>query len=95
MHLSQFLRGERGRTMRTARRAGIAQGWLSQMASGLRPVPPELCWSIEQACDGAVRRWDLRAEDWHRIWPELVGSAGAPAVPVVAAIEAPESSDAA
>lgn len=37
--------------------------------------------AIEQATGGAVRRWDLRPTDWHRIWPELIGSDGAPQVP--------------
>lgn len=43
---------------------------------------PAYCSAIERATERRVRRWDLRPEDWHRIWPELVGSQGAPAVPV-------------
>lgn len=35
-------------------------------------VPPEHCARIELATDGAVTRRDLRPDDWHRIWPELV-----------------------
>lgn len=27
------------------------------------------------------RRWDLFPTEWHRIWPELIGTEGAPAVP--------------
>lgn len=49
-----------------------------------RKLPPELCVSIEQATRAkgrVVRRWDLRPEDWHRIWPELVGTVGAPEIP--------------
>lgn len=42
---------------------------------------PENCVAIEQSTDGDVRRWDLRVDDWHRIWPELIGADGAPAVP--------------
>ena len=49
--------------------------------SGGRPVPIQRCVEIEQATAGAVRRWDLRPDDWHRIWPELVGADGAPPVP--------------
>lgn len=45
------------------------------------PVPPEHCAAIQTATKGAVTRWDLRPDDWHRIWPELVGAEGAPAVP--------------
>ena len=41
-------------------------------------VPPEHCAAIETATGGAVRRWDLRPSDWHRIWPELIGAEGAP-----------------
>lgn len=50
--------------------------WLNRGGS----VPAEHCTAIEKAADGAVRRWDLRPDDWHRIWPELVGSDGAPRV---------------
>ena len=28
-----------------------------------------------------VMRWDLRPDDWWRIWPELRGRKGSPAVP--------------
>lgn len=33
---------------------------------------PENCTAIEQATSSAVTRRDLRPDDWHRIWPELV-----------------------
>ncbi len=26
-------------------------------------------------------RWDLRPNDWHLIWPELIGTDGAPKIP--------------
>lgn len=45
----------------------------------VRGVPIQWCAAVEQATKGAVRRWDLRPDDWHRIWPELVGSEGSPA----------------
>jgi DNA-binding transcriptional regulator YdaS (Cro superfamily) len=38
------------------------------------------CAAIEAHTGGEVRRWDLRPNDWHRIWPELIGAAGAPDV---------------
>jgi DNA-binding transcriptional regulator YdaS (Cro superfamily) len=47
--------------------------------AGRRPSP-ENCVSIERATEGAVRRWDLRPDDWHLIWPELIGAEGAPEV---------------
>jgi DNA-binding transcriptional regulator YdaS (Cro superfamily) len=43
-------------------------------------VPPEHCAAIEAASGGQVRRCDLRPDDWHRIWPELIGTEGYPEV---------------
>lgn len=43
-------------------------------------VPVEHCAAIEAAVNGGVKRWDLRPDDWHRIWPELIGTEGAPSV---------------
>lgn len=37
-----------------------------------RGVPLDKCASLELATSGAVTRRDLRPDDWHRIWPELV-----------------------
>jgi DNA-binding transcriptional regulator YdaS (Cro superfamily) len=45
-----------------------------------RGVPVTQCSALEAACDLAVRRWDMRPDDWHRIWPELIGTEGAPPV---------------
>ena len=59
---------------------GIKQPTVSEWARGDRPVPIERCTAIEQATDRVVMRWDLRPDDWHRIWPELIGQAGAPEV---------------
>lgn len=47
--------------------------------AGRRPSP-EYATALEMATDGLVRRWDTRPEDWHRIWPELIGKEGAPPV---------------
>lgn len=30
---------------------------------------------------GHCKRWDLFPTDWHRIWPELIATEGAPPVP--------------
>ena len=46
---------------------------------------PAVCVAIERATQAAVRRWDLRPDDWMRIWPELIGAPGAPAVEAKAA----------
>ncbi|WP_013123603.1 transcriptional regulator [Thiomonas delicata] len=61
-----------------ARMIGVRPPTLHQWIKGLRPVPPRRCHAIEYAL--AVRRWDLRPNDWHLIWPELVRAPGAPAV---------------
>lgn len=45
-------------------------------------VPVEHCAAIEFATGRVVRRWDLRPDDWHLIWPELISAEGAP-VPCV------------
>ena len=42
---------------------------------------PESCVTIERVSGQAIRRWDLRPDDWYRIWPELIGTDGAPAIP--------------
>lgn len=55
---------------------------VSQWASGIKAVAVERCVPLEDATAGAVRRWDLRPDDWHRIWPELKGADGAPDVPL-------------
>lgn len=52
--------------------------WLNR---GEGVAPADHCAAIERAADGKVRRWDLRPNDWWRIWPELIGANGAPAVP--------------
>jgi len=33
---------------------------------------------IEVHSGGAVKRWGLRPDDWHLIWPELIETDGAP-----------------
>lgn len=81
MNLTAYLAQERGRLTRVAARAGLASAFLSQISNGLRATPAERAADLERATDGAVRRWDLRPDDWHRIWPELIGTEGAPEVP--------------
>jgi DNA-binding transcriptional regulator YdaS (Cro superfamily) len=54
---------------------------VNQWVKAVRPIPAEACVLIEQATSAKVMRWDLRPNDWHRIWPELIGKDGAPEVP--------------
>lgn len=63
---------------------GVKQPTISEWARGGRPVPIERCVDIERATSREVMRWDLRPADWHRIWPELIGQEGAPAVAALA-----------
>ena len=35
-------------------------------------IPIKRCIQIEFATDGVVGRKDLRPDDWHEIWPELI-----------------------
>jgi DNA-binding transcriptional regulator YdaS (Cro superfamily) len=55
-----------------ARLIGVSPSYVSQLIAGDRPIPVERCPEIERATSGAVTRRDLRPDDWHLIWPELV-----------------------
>lgn len=55
-----------------ARKLGINPVLVSQWRNGHRPIPVERCSDIERATDNAVTRRDIRPDDWHRIWPELI-----------------------
>lgn len=55
-----------------AQRLGVTKAAVHQWKDAARQVPLEHCAAIEQATDGEVTRRDLRPDDWHRIWPELV-----------------------
>jgi DNA-binding transcriptional regulator YdaS (Cro superfamily) len=61
------------------------QVWQWQHAHEGRRPNPEYCVAIERATANRVKRWDLRPDDWHRIWPELIGKKGSPPVPEVQA----------
>lgn len=64
-----------------AQNVGSSVGHLTNVAYGYRPCSPVLCVQIEAAASGAVMRWELRPDDWHLIWPELIDTAGAPTIP--------------
>jgi DNA-binding transcriptional regulator YdaS (Cro superfamily) len=50
-----------------------------------RKPDPGYCMAIRKATGGLVEVWDLRPDDWHRIWPMFIGKKGAPPVSAVAA----------
>lgn len=64
----------RGSVTALADKIGVNRVLVSQWTAeqGARPVPIEHCPTIERATAGAVTRRDLRPDDWHHIWPELV-----------------------
>jgi hypothetical protein len=72
----------RGGMATFAARIGITPIYLSQLAARQdgRLPSPELCVRMEVESERVLRRWHLRPEDWHRIWPELVGAEGAPPI---------------
>lgn len=81
MRLSDYVDYEPGLQTDLARRIGCQPQLVWQWARGVRPVPIGRCVPIERATAGAVRRWDLRPDDWDLIWPELIDTSGAPPVP--------------
>lgn len=75
MELRDYIdKGERGATAALAASLGISVVYLLQLAARQNGRVPsaELCVRIEVETGGSVTRRDLRRDDWHRIWPELV-----------------------
>lgn len=56
-------------------------GHIQNVMYGIRPCAADLAVHIFRESDGLVTRWELRPLDWHKFWPELIGSEGAPEVP--------------
>lgn len=81
MDLKTYFALKRGNQAAVAAETGIHASLLSVWASCKRPVPTPAAVPIERATGMVVRRWDLRPDDWHLIWPELIGVKGAPGVP--------------
>ena len=89
MKLAEFLRGmPEPQRVELARQAGTTWLHLRNVAFSGKACGTPLAVGIEQATAGAVMRWDLRAEDWHRIWPELRAAADAPPLPAELARDA-------
>lgn len=64
--------------------ASTTVGHLRNIVYGFRQCSPELASALERESKSAVMRWDLRPDDWHLIWPELVKRKDAPATPAKA-----------
>lgn len=93
MKFAAYIKGQRGRLSRVAEQVSGAVGrrvqpaYLSQVAGASKPVKVAYVPAIERATGFAVRRWDLCPDEWHLIWPELIGTPGAPGIPAIASKE--------
>ncbi len=76
MNLTRYIARQKGNGQNLAAALGIPASYLSQMASGYRPVSPERAAEIERKTGGLVTRRELRPHDWRLIWPELVKRSG-------------------
>jgi DNA-binding transcriptional regulator YdaS (Cro superfamily) len=71
---------EAGGPSKVAELLGVSAQAVCFWRDGKRQFPVEHCAALDRIT--SVRRWDMRPDDWHRIWPELVGTKGAPPVRV-------------
>lgn len=74
MTLNDYIKSSDTRRSDLARAIGVNYAYLYQMERGLRAVSPARAVLLERATQGAVTRKDLRPNDWHLIWPELVAA---------------------
>lgn len=54
--------------------------YLYQCLTGKRDMDAAKAMTAETLTGGELRRWQLCQSGWHRIWPDLIGTEGAPAV---------------
>lgn len=54
-----------------ARRCGTTVGYLRKAGSRGEKLREKVCALVETHSAGAVKRAELRPEDWMEIWPEL------------------------
>lgn len=55
-----------------AKAIGTSPAFLWQIKTGRKKVPTDLCAQIEIFTKGAITRKQLRPDNWHKIWPELM-----------------------
>lgn len=63
-----------------ARRLGVSVQAVCFWRDGKRRLPIEMGARLEEISGLSVRRWDLWPTTWNLIWPELIGTPGAPNV---------------
>jgi hypothetical protein len=61
-------------------KCNTTRGHVQNVMYGIRPCATDLAVLIERESELSVRRWELRAEDWWKHWPELIGTDGAPTI---------------
>lgn len=59
----------------------MTEQYLYQCLTGRKSMSAANAVQIERLSHGVLKRWHVRPRDWHRVWPELVGSTDAPAPP--------------
>ena len=81
MQLSQYLKKSKAVDRANfALAVGTTVGHLNNVAYGRRVASAALARQIHLHTANDVPVWDSRPDDWHLIWPELVGTEGAPPV---------------
>ena len=63
----------------------IDEQYIYQVFAGIKTASPALARQFH-SIDNEARLQDLRPDDWREIWPELIGSDGAPDVPTAATV---------
>jgi DNA-binding transcriptional regulator YdaS (Cro superfamily) len=81
MNLADYVDQAHGRQTELAKLLRCPPQLVWQWSRGTRPVPALRATAIEVATGGAVKRWDLRPNDWWLLWPELRKAKGAPKIP--------------
>jgi DNA-binding transcriptional regulator YdaS (Cro superfamily) len=74
MDFTQYIRNQRGNATQIANALGVGNAYISQLASGYRTISPVRAVQIEMLTNGLVTRQELRPNDWHLLWPELIKS---------------------
>jgi DNA-binding transcriptional regulator YdaS (Cro superfamily) len=75
--VERALRKFDGSTTRMARALGgsVLRQHVEHWAKSGR-IPTEHCRAVQELT--GVPCWEFRPDDWYRIWPDLIGSKGAP-----------------
>ena len=62
----------------SVKRTGTTRAYLRQIGYGNKTATPIVATSIERETFQKITRKQLRPNDWHLIWPELLGLAPDP-----------------